>query len=108
GANWNKHETTDRLNPTTRWDWDTVEEYLDRLEAAYVNRELTGYFEPADQAERRGIPRWYLGPSHAISAQEIALLLEVILDETPGMAQLAARWITATQDHATASTLSTC
>ncbi|TLY41329.1 MAG: hypothetical protein E6K59_09640 [Nitrospirae bacterium] len=107
-AIWNKLETTDRLNPTTRWDWDTVEEYLDRLEAAYVNRELTGYFEPANQAERKGIPRWYLGPSHAISAQEIALLLEVILDETPGMAQLATRWISASQDQTTVLTLGTC
>jgi hypothetical protein len=107
-AIWNKLETTDQLNPVTRWDWDTVEEYLDRLETAYVNRELTGYFEPANQAERRGIPRWYLGPSHAISAQEIALLLEVILDETTGMAQLAARWISASQDHSVAPTLSSC
>src|SRR3989442_15745035 len=48
---WNKLEATDRLNPATRWDWDTVEEYLDRLETAYVTGELTGYFEPADQAE---------------------------------------------------------
>ena len=107
-AIWNKLETTDRLNLATRWDWDTVEEYLDRLEAAYVNRELTGYFEPANQAERKGIPRWYLGPSHAISAQEIALLLEVILDETPGMAQLATRWISASQDQTTVLTLGTC
>jgi len=107
-AMWNKLEATDRLNPATRWDWDTVEEYLDRLETAYVNGELTGYFEPADQAERRGIPRWYLAPSHAISAQEIALLLEVILDETPGMAHLAAYWVSASQDQSTALTLGTC
>src|SRR5437660_2269420 len=107
-AMWNKLEATDRLNPATRWDWDTVEEYLDRLETAYVNGELTGYFEPADQAERRGIPRWYLSPSHAISAQEIALLLEVILDETPGMAQLVAHWISASQDHAAAPALGAC
>src|SRR5438876_7770963 len=104
----NKLETTDQVNPATRWDWDTVAEYLDRLETAYVNRELTGYFEPANQAERRGIPRWYLGPSHAISAHEIALLLEVILDETPGMAQLAARWISASQDQTTVLTLGVC
>jgi len=107
-AIWNKLETTDRLNPATRWDWDTVEEYLDRLEAAYVNRELTGYFEPANQAERKGIPRWYLGPSHAISAQEIGLLLEVILDETPGMAQLAVHWISTSQDNSVTPTLSSC
>jgi len=107
-AMWNKLEATDRLSPATRWDWDSVEEYLDRLETAYVNGELTGYFEPADQAERRGIPRWYLAPSHAISAQEIALLLEVILDETPGMAHLAAYWVSASQDQSTALTLGTC
>jgi hypothetical protein len=107
-AMWNKLEATARLNLATRWDWDTVEEYLDRLETAYVNGELTGYFEPADQAERRGVPRWYLAPSHAISAPEVALLLEVILDEAPGMARLAAYWVSASQDQNTALTLGTC
>ncbi len=107
-AIWNKLEATDRLNPATRWDWDTVEEYLDRLETAHVNRELTGYFEPANQAERRGVPRWYLAPNYAISAPEIALLLEVILDESPGMVRLAASWVSASQDQATALTLGTC
>ncbi|TLY34851.1 MAG: hypothetical protein E6K57_00030 [Nitrospirae bacterium] len=107
-AMWNKLEATERLNPATRWDWDTVEDYLDRLETAYVNGELTGYFEPADQAERRGIPRWYLAPSHAISAPEVALLLEVILDETPGMARLAAYWVSASQDQTTVLTSGAC
>ena len=107
-AMWNKMEATDRFNPATRWDWDIVEDYLDRLETAYVNGELTGYFEPADQAERRGIPRWYLAPSHAISAPEVALLLEVILDETPGMARLAAYWVSASQDQTTVLTSGAC
>ena len=107
-AMWNKLEATDRLNPATRWDWDTVEDYLDRLETAYVNGELTGYFEPANQAERRGIPRWYLAPSHTISAPEVALLLEVILDEAPGMARLAAYWVSASQENSVAPTLSSC
>ena len=107
-AMWNKLEATDRLNPATRWDWDTVEDYLDRLETAYVNGELTGYFEPANQAERRGIPRWYLAPSHAISAPEVALLLEVILDEAPGMARLAAYWVSASQAQTTVPTLGAC
>src|SRR5207245_1313730 len=107
-AIWNKLETTDQVNASTRRAWDTVEEYLDRLETAYVNGELTGYFEPADQAERRGIPRWYLAPSHAISAPEVALLLEVILDETPGMARLAAYWVSASQDQTTVLTSGAC
>ncbi len=107
-AVWNKLEVTDRLNPARRWDWDTVEEYLDRLETAYVNGELTGYFEPANQDERKGVPRWYLAPNYAISAPEIALLLEVILDESPGMARLAASWVSAYRDHSVTPTVSSC
>jgi hypothetical protein len=107
-AIWHKLEATDRLNPAARWDWETVEAYLDRLETAYVNGEMAGYFEPANQVERRGIPRWYLAPSHAISAKEVALLLEVILDETPGMARLAAHWVSPSQDQTTVLPLDAC
>ena len=107
-AMWNKLEATDRLNLATRWDWDAIEDYLDRLETAYVSGELAGYFEPANQAERRGIPRWYLAPSHAISAPEVMLLLEVILGETPGMAQLMAHWISAYPNNSGAPASSSC
>lgn len=107
-AVWNKLEVTDRLNPAARWDWDALEEFLDRLEAAHANGELTGYFEPADQAERRGIPRWYLSPSYAISAPDIALLLEAILDEPPGMARLVASWIAPPVSPAGAPALGRC
>jgi len=107
-AIWNKLETTERFNPAARWDWDALEELLDRLEAAYVNGELTGYFEPANQDSRRGIPRWYLAPNYAISAPEIALLLEVILDEPPGMAKLAAKWLTAAGHRPAAPARRTC
>ena len=40
--------------------------------------------------------------------QEIALLLEVILDEPPGMARLAASWITSPDERAGAPALSDC
>ena len=105
---WNKLEVTDRLNPALRWNWDVLEEFLDRLEAAQANGDLTGYFEPANQAERRGIPRWYLAPSHAISAPEVMLLLEVILGETPGMAQLMVHWISAYPNSSVAPESSSC
>jgi hypothetical protein len=36
------------------------------------------------------------------------LLLEVILDEAPGMARLAAYWVTASQDQTTVPTLGAC
>ena len=107
-AIWNKLEVTDRFKPALRWDWNVLEEFLDRLEAAHASGELTGYFEPANQDKRRGIPRWYLAPSYAISAPEIALLLEVILDESPGMARLVASWITSPGEQAGAPALGTC
>ena len=107
-AIWNKLEATDRLNPSRRWDWDALEEFLDRLEAAYTSGELTGYFEPANQDERKGIPRWYLAPNYGISAPEIALLLEVILDEPPRMAKLTADWLRVAGNRAAAPALRTC
>ncbi len=107
-AIWNKLETTDRFNPAVRWDWDALEEFLNRLEAAYANGELTGYFEPAQHDERQGIPRWYLAPNYAISTPEIALLLEVILDEPPRMAKLATAWLTATDHRRAAPGPRTC
>jgi len=92
-AIWNKLEATDRLNPAARWDWDALEDFLERLDDAYSSGDLTGYFEPANAEDRTRVPRWYLAPTHGISAPEIALLLEVILDEPPGMARLAVSWI---------------
>ena len=94
-AVWTELETTDRLKPAHRWDWDTQEQFLDRLDEASSSGALTGYFEPAGQDERKGVPRWHLAPRYAISAPEVALLLEVILEESPGMAKLAAAWSTA-------------
>ena len=107
-AIWNKLETTDRLNPAARWDWDALEDFLERLDDAYSSGDLTGYFEPANPEERKTIPRWYLAPASGISTPEIALLLEVILDEPPGMAGLAASWLTATDGRAAAPALGTC
>lgn len=107
-AIWNKLEATDRFNPAMRWDWDAFEEFLDRLEAAYANGELTGYFEPAQHDERKGIPRWYLAPHYAISAPEIALLLEVILDEPPRLAKLTTTWLTAIDQRPASSGPRTC
>jgi len=107
-AIWNKLETTDRLNPAARWDWDALEDFLERLDDAYSSGDLTGYFEPASVEDRTRVPRWYLAPTHGISAPEIALLLEVILDEPPGMARLAASWITPSEGRAGASALGRC
>jgi hypothetical protein len=90
-AIWNKLETTDRLGVT--WDWDAVETFWDRLADAYQDGVITGYFEPADFQARQALPRLYLAPTDAISLPEIALLLEVILEETPRMARMAVSWI---------------
>ena len=90
-AIWNKLETTDRLG--VAWDWEAAEKIWDRLAEAYETGILTGYFEPADLRARQVLPRLYLAPTDAISLPEIALLLEVILEETPSMARMAVSWI---------------
>jgi hypothetical protein len=98
---WNKLEVTNRM--AVRWDWEATEKFLNRLEEAYQNGDLAGYFEPADPDARKVIPRWYLASSNAISLPEIALLLEVILEASPAMTQLAVNWI-ASDDAAPART----
>lgn len=92
-AMWNKLEATNRLR--TRWDWEAVESFWNRLAEGYQDRILTGYFEPADLQARHVLPRLYLAPSDAISLPEVALLLEVILEESPGTVRQATAWIAA-------------
>ena len=108
-AVWNMLEVTDRNIAGHRWDWDAIEGFLDRLEAVERNGELTGYFEPAAAADREVIPRWYLAPSNAISVPEMALLLEIILEESPGFARLSADWIPSAGGQGTGNQVSsTC
>ena len=45
-AIWNRLETTDRLG--RRWDWDAIEGFLDRLDEAYQNGDISGYYVPVD------------------------------------------------------------
>ena len=92
-AVWSKLEATNRLRTT--WEWEAMEDFWNRLAEAYGDRTLTGYFEPADPQARRVLPRVYLAPNNAISVEEIVLLLEVILEESPRLASMAAKWIAA-------------
>jgi hypothetical protein len=92
-AVWSKLEATNRLRTT--WEWEAVEDFWNRLAEAYGDRTLTGYFEPADPQTRRVLPRVYLAPNNAISVEEIVLLLEVILEDSPRLASMAAKWIAA-------------
>jgi hypothetical protein len=107
-AIWNKLEAADHMHPGRWWDWEALEEFLGRLDAAYHNGELTGYFEPANPGERKVVPRWYLSQANAISAPEIALLLEVILDESPRMAAFMADWIAGEDDRSRPSVPGAC
>ena len=72
-----------------------MEDFWNRLAEAYGDRTLTGYFEPADPQARGVLPRVYLAPNNAISLDEIVLLLEVILEESPELASMAAKWVVA-------------
>jgi len=94
-AIWNKLEVTNRFQ--SDWDTEAVELFWSRLSEAYENGVLTGYFEPADEQMRQALPRLYLARSSAISITEIALLLEGILEESPGIVRMTVDWIAAAQ-----------
>ena len=82
-AIWNKLEVTNRFQ--IKWDAEAVELFWNRLSDAHEDGILTGYFEPADLQARQVLPRLYLARSSAISTAEIALLLEGIIEESPGL-----------------------
>ncbi|MER3422749.1 MAG: hypothetical protein C4293_05500 [Nitrospiraceae bacterium] len=58
------------------------ETWLKRLKKADDDGDLIGYYEPEDPAERAMARKRYLAPSHRITPKEVAILLEVILEDT--------------------------
>lgn len=66
------------------------EAWLKRLKKADRDGDLIGYYEPEDPAERAIARKRYLAPSHRISPEEVAFLLEVVLEESPEDARRSA------------------
>ncbi len=58
-----------------------TEGWLKRLQKIDQDGDLIGYYEPEDPAERMIARKRYLAPSHRISPREVAILLEVLLEE---------------------------
>ena len=58
-----------------------IEGWLKRLQKMDRDGDLIGYYEPEDPAERMIARKRYLAPSHRISPREVAILLEVLLEE---------------------------
>ena len=67
-----------------------TEGWLKRLQQMDRDAELIGYYEPEDPAERLIARKRYLAPSHRISPQEVAILLEVLLEESAELARRSA------------------
>jgi hypothetical protein len=67
-----------------------TESWFKRLRKADRDGDLIGYYEPEDPAERMIARKRYLAPSHRISPREVALLLEVLLEEPAERAQRSA------------------
>lgn len=67
-----------------------AEGWLRRLQKMDRDGDLIGYYEPEDPAERMIARKRYLAPSHRISPQEVALLLEVLFEEPAEQARRAA------------------
>ena len=69
---------------------DPAAPWLDRLGHADQIGHLVGFYEPEDPEERALTNKRYLAPSHRITPAEVALLLEVILEETTQWARRSA------------------
>jgi len=64
--------------------------WLAHLKKKDRDGDLVGYYEPEDPAERTVARKRYLAPSHRITPQEVAVLLEVLWGESRDEARRAA------------------
>ncbi|WP_447973079.1 hypothetical protein [Nitrospira sp. Kam-Ns4a] len=67
-----------------------AEQWLARLQKADRDAEILGYYEPETAEERAVTHKRHLAPIHRITPAEVAILLEVVLGESPQDAQRAA------------------
>lgn len=66
-------------------------DWLERLRQADQEGLLVGYYEPENPDERSLTNKRYLAPSYRISPPEVAVLLEMILEEPAGSARRSAQ-----------------
>ncbi len=86
---------------------DPAGEWLERLGHADRQGLLVGFYEPENPQERALTSKRYLAPSHRISPAEVALLLEVVLEETTQLARRSALAM-ARRPHQGRGTLASC
>lgn len=68
----------------------TADQWLARLKKADQDAEILGYYEPEDPEERAVTRKRYLAPIHRITPAEVAMLLEVVFEDSPEGARRAA------------------
>lgn len=83
-ATWTKLELAGKGKPRSADAW------LQRLRKADQAAEIVGYYEPEDPEERAVTHKRYLAPLHRITPAEVAMLLEVVFEESPEEARRAA------------------
>ena len=88
-ATWTRLELRERA-PYPGGGGNHQNEWLARLKAVDQEGALVGFYEPEDPEERALTHKRYLAPSHRITQLEVAVLLEVIFEESPPMAQRSA------------------
>ena len=80
-ATWTRLELSEARGARGPRTLGETEGWLQRLQKTDRDGDLIGYYEPEDPAERLIARKRYLAPSHRISPQEVAILLEVLLEE---------------------------
>lgn len=89
-ATWTRLELSEAGETHSSRSRGGSEEWFERLRKMDRDGDLIGYYEPEDPAERMIARKRYLAPSHRISPREVAILLEVLLEEPAEQARRSA------------------
>ncbi len=105
-AAWTSLELRDQDRTTGKSLQGPTPKWLRRLQQADQDALLTGYYEPQDPQERALTQKRYLAPSYRITPPEIALLVEVVFEQTPRSAAISATAVA--QSGVEPATLAAC
>jgi hypothetical protein len=89
-ATWTRLELRAKRSGRESRDWGRSKAWLARLSGADQAGELVGYYEPEDPDEKKIARKRYLGPTHRITPFEIAVILEILFEESPRSAARSA------------------
>ena len=82
---WNQLELTGSAGRSIQKSGKSQDEWVSRLRSADREGTLRGYYEPEDPGERAVAQKRYLAPASRLSEQEVAVLMENVIEFSPSL-----------------------